>query len=235
MKAISFFSFALTLFLFSNSNAQDAKKKSYLLEDGSRINETVVNNVKEGFSETINPSGVVLSRGNYKNDFRVGNWFFFTNKDSLFLKYNYDTQKILFLDQSKILFANVDIETKDQNVKKNASIPVPIISIDQYLALLANVAEHQVPFGVETEAKDFKVEIVAFVNKDGKASYSMNYKLNNKEVSKKIEKLDNKIEVDWLPAHFDSKNLNSKFSVTLVYDNSKKDDKKTAHRRFNWN
>lgn len=215
------------------SYAQNSSKNvSYTLSDGTVVNETVVDGIKNGVSEMIDAEGKVLSRGKYKNDFKTGNWFFFTKKDSLYLKYNYDEKKILFFDPSKLYFVNVEIDTKDEKVKKGASIPLPLISIDEYISLLDKLIESKLSNELKLRGEGkYDIEVVATVNNDGKAKYSLNYKLYGKPFSKKIDQIDDKIIIDWIPASYEKTSLNSKFIVKLSYDF----ETSSGHKRFSWN
>ena len=155
----------------------------------------------------------VWMQGNYKNDERVGTWYFFDAKNKLAMRYNYDQKKLGYIDTTTLTDVNVKVLSGDQEAVKQASAPLPLCSIDYYLTLISNK--------IYASDGPTDAEITAHVNEDGKATYTVSYlKDNKKSAGKKLVLTDDKAALEWIPSMYNNKPLESEFTIRTTIDNS---------------
>lgn len=228
-------SFALVLILgsfYSLGFAQKASKKNVNLPDDSKFVYSVVDNSYSGIYEAKNKNGDVITRGKYLNDQRVGNWFFLNGDNTLYLRYDYDNKKILFVDGKSIAFATIKINTEKDEDKKLASVPLPLISIEQYASLLTTLVKDKIPSEVKKAHKALKVDIVAEIDVNGKAAYLAQYVVEDKVKTQRFDLLGQNYVIDWIPASLNNKKLSSQFSFNTEFSFPK--DEVGQMKRIKW-
>lgn len=232
MKTKSIFICLLVNLIFGYTFAQKSSRKTINLPDDSKLVYTLEDNSYTGLYEAKNSNGDIITRGNYLNDQRVGNWYFLNSDNSLFLRYNYDNKKVLFLDDKSIAFASIKINTEKEEDSKLASIPLPLISIEQYVTLLAALVKEKIPTEVKRANEKLKVDIIAEIDESGKASYLVQYLAAGKERTQRFDLLGQKYTIEWIPASLKDKKLSSKFSFNTEYAFPK--EEKGQLKRINW-
>ncbi|TFF40154.1 hypothetical protein [Mucilaginibacter psychrotolerans] len=208
-----------------SANAQRAEKKSRISDSTQLVYSTPDGQIKDGAYYIQNTkNNNVLVQGNYKNDVRVGNWYFFSGENKLVLRYNYDQKKVAYIDNSMFNTVGVEIPNVEEEVAKNASAPVPLCAIDYYTSLLSSEVYNF------NKGNSLKLEITAHVAIDGKATYYIAYVDNSKKTAPKEMKLKgDKFAIDWIPAMYNNQPIYSEFTVyaTLLEEGS-------GQRRFRW-
>ncbi|MBC7616436.1 MAG: hypothetical protein H7202_10250 [Pedobacter sp.] len=222
---------AFASFLINLTIAQEAK--TVILSDRSKVN-YILNDSKliNGPYMVVNAENKLLLRGAYKDNKRIGNWYAFNTNGNVFLRYNYDSNKLLFLDTVSMSRIKVEIKSKDSEITEGASIPFPILSVDQYVSLLGTefkriiLRENKNAFGT------IDVDFIANVDERGKAYYEAVYIADNIPTSKKLIISEKSFDLQWLPANYKGNTLASVFSVKVRVDLSAVG---VNLQRFNWN
>jgi hypothetical protein len=210
--------------------AQTAEKKAKINNVSMAVyNVDSKSHQKEGIYaiQNLSNDGLWL-QGLYKDDQRAGNWNFFNKDFKLSMRYNYDQKKLAFLDDNALKDVSVTILSDDEKVKKDASVPMPLCSVDYYLQLMANSLT-----AVNSKSGEADAEITAHVGTDGKATYSVIYLVDGKKSAKqKINLSDDKFVIEWLPSMYDSKPVEAEFTayVKITGNGSTVD----PIRRFRW-
>jgi len=222
----------IALFLgFGFSVSAQTVEKTIKLNNTSKLvyNVDESNNTKSGIYaiQNLKNNGVWL-KGNYKNDTRVGLWYFFDSKNKLTMRYNYDQKKLAFIDTAALGAVSVNILSKDPEIVKNASAPLPLCSVDYMVALIAG----KLNGGYGTSV----AEITARVDAAGKATYSVSYVKDNKKTDKKKIDFDtNNFWIDWIPSMYNNKPVESEFTVYATLNGSNDSSAPaSAVRRFRW-
>jgi len=210
----------------------EIKEKSVILPDDTKLTYQVdEKNKMNGLFTVINTSQQPLIRGSYKEDKRSGNWYCFSNDKSVFMRYNYDLNKVLYLDTVAIKKATIKVLSNNKEVAENASISLPVCSIDQYVSLLneeikASIPQNQVVYNRVT---DF--EITATIDEKNRVEYKYAYMFGNNKFERVLKPRASKFNIDWIPAMYADKAVASEFRVysqiTFTADNNRMS-------RFNW-
>ena len=211
-------SFIFTMIAIANAcYSQD--QKSAILSDQSTVN-YVVNDQKqlEGPFSIYRTKDEVFLRGSYRNNMRSGNWYAFNQEGKVFMRYNYDLKKVLFIDTVSINRLNVQVATKDSQIREKASIPFPVCSIDQYISLLGTELKRLILQENKGADGNLNVELVADVSKDGKANYYGLYNANGVNSKKRLILPDNNFKIDWIPASYNGEKYAATFSVKASID-----------------
>ena len=201
----------------------DETRVSYSLNDSKKLNGP--------YSVTKVDGNKVFLRGSYKDGERVGNWYAFNADGNVFLRYNYDQKKLVYLDTTSISRLKVEVLAKDQPIKDKAIIPVPIASIDEYVSLLGTEAKRQLLAENKNAEGTLDVDLVARVDPNGRASYEAMYTVQGISVTKRLIISEKYFDLDWIPANFEDKNYASVFTVRARINFSEKDP---TQRRFIW-
>jgi len=201
---------AINFGVLGTANAQ----KTIILSDQSKV-VYAMNNSKqiEGVYSVLREEDKVYLRGIYKDNTRTGNWYAFNDDGKVFLRYNYDLKKLLFLDTTSINRLKVEIDTKDPEVKEKASIPVPITSIDQYISLLGTELKRVVKTENKNADGTLEADLITKVDKNGKPTYQAQYLADGILVSKKLIISEKGFDIDWIPATYNGITYPSSFSV----------------------
>ncbi len=210
----------------------ELKEKSVILIDDTKLTYQVnEKNQLNGVYTIINTSMTPLIRGSYKEDQRSGNWYCFNADKSIFMRYNYELNKVVYLDTVAIKKATIKILSNDKNVAENASISLPVCSIDQYLSIMNEEIKQSINPNqiVYNKATDF--EITATLNEKNKVEYKIGYLFGKNKYEYVLKPKNSKFIIDWIPAMHDGKAVPSEFKlysqITFSTDYNKM-------ARFNW-
>lgn len=210
---------------------KEITQKTKILADDSRVTYNVnEKNKLEGAYFIENTSRNVWIRGSYKENQRVGNWYAFNNDKTVFLRYNYDLKKILFIDT--VALKRAEITIIDKNADGNESIVLPICSIDQYISIIKEAAKASFPKEQIIYNKVLPIEIIATVKSSKEVTYTISYKINGNNYAYDINNKNIDFDIDWIPASHNGKNLEAEFTIqsTLLFSSEK-----SEKQRFKWN
>lgn len=231
MKNLILSSLVLGASLVSFTLINSVQKEVKLIDESKLTYNLNEKNELHGAYSVENVKNVVTIRGNYTNNKRTGNWYCFNNDKSMFLRYNYDLKKILFIDTTAIKKAEIVVLDKNPDVVKNASISVPVCGLDQYLSLLRReISDNFPPMHMQYTAP-MDLEIVAKVDANGQAKYSVNYVFDKIARSLSVYGKNKEFVIDWVPAMYNGKGVASEFKMNAQVSFSNTD----GHKRFNWN
>jgi len=201
-----------TIHLFGSASIE----KSGVLSDKSKVIYHVTEDKKFDGPFTISTSdNKTLLRGAYKDNQRAGNWFCFNPDGTVFLRYNYDSKKLVSVDTKAISRAKFDIKGASEEVKTGASIPVPVCSVEQYISLVGVEFERQVLSENKSAQGTLEAELVANIDANGKASYSAVYQANNIAITKKLKFNEKLFNIEWIPSSYKGDKLASTFTVKM--------------------
>lgn len=211
-------------------SAQEAK--TTVLSDGTTLNYTLNDSKKlDGLFSVSESAEKVFLRGVYKNGERVGNWYAFNTDGGVFMRYNYDQKKLVYIDTTSVSRLTVEVLAKDQTIREKASIPVPVASVDEYISLLATELKRQILRENKDAEGELTADLVAYVDKNGVANYEGIYKAAGIPVTKRLILTEKYFDLDWIPASYDGKNYASTFKVKAKIDFS---EKESGKKRFTW-
>lgn len=231
MKNLILSSLVLGASLFSFTLIDGIQKEVKLIDDSKLIYHVNEKNELHGAYSVQNTKDNITIRGSYTDNKRTGNWYCFNNDKSLFLRYNYDQKKILFIDTTAIKKAEIVIIDKNPEAVKNASISVPVCPLDQYVSFLKKEISDVFPQPHMQYATPTSLEIVAKVDANGQAKYQVNYIFDKIKRSISVSGKSKAFVIDWVPAMYEGKGVASEFKVATEISFSNND----GHRRFNWN
>lgn len=200
----------------------DQTKVVYAMNDSKKLN---------GVYSVVKDDDKVFLRGVYKDNIRTGNWYAFNNNGNVFLRYNYDLKKLLFLDTTSINRLKIEIEAKDPEAKEKASIPVPISSIDQYISLLGTELRRMVLKENKNAEGTLDADLTTKIDKNGNANYEASYIVDGIPVTKRLIIAEKGFNIDWIPSSYKGVNYASVFSVKARIDFA---DKPGIKQRFIW-
>lgn len=213
-------------------SANGTQKTTYL-SDQSKLNYNVSDGkILDGAYELYTPDEKMTLRGAYKDNARVGNWYAFNADGSTFLRYNYGLKKLVALDTVAIQRVNYEIKSDNEEVKKGASIPVPICSIEQYISLIGTEFQRKTLKENKAATGTLDVDLIANVDATGKARYSAFYQIDGFKFNTKIVLSEKLFNIEWLPATYKGEGVASTFKVSFTADFS---PDPTKRQRFTWN
>jgi outer membrane lipoprotein-sorting protein len=213
----------------STSFAQESK--SVMLSDQSKVVFNSPDSKRLDGPYVVSNNDKVFLRGVYKNDVRAGNWYAFNENEKLFMRYNYDLKKILFVDTTSIGRLNINIDSSDPVVKEKASIPVPISSIDQYVSLLGTELKRIILKDNKNAQGALTADLVTSIDKSGKPSYYATYPADGVLVKTRLFITEKNFDLQWIPASYNGETYASSFSVKAKIDFGQKIP---GRQRFQW-
>ncbi|WP_157280204.1 hypothetical protein [Pedobacter borealis] len=224
--------FAAVALFASAQLSQAQEQKTSVLSDQTKV-VYAMNDAKklEGVYSVLKNDDKVFLRGVYKDNVRSGNWYAFNDNGNVFLRYNYDLKKLLYLDTVSINRLKVEVKTDDPEVKEKASIPVPISSIDQYISLLATELKRVILKDNKNADGTLDADLITNIDKNGKASYEASYTVDGIPVTKRLIISEKTFDIDWIPSSYKGVNYASVFSVKAKIDFAQKPGIK---QRFIW-
>lgn len=208
-------------------------QKTKTLSDDSKLTYNINDNNKlEGAYFIENTDKNVWIRGSYKNDERSGNWYGFNNNKTVFIRYNYDLKKLLYIDTVAIKKIELTIVSKDPEAVKNAPAPLPICSIDQIVSLLGERAKAAYPKDMIVYNKPTDVDIVARVKSADDVKYYVNYSIRGNNYSAEINTKNLDFDIDWIPSTYNGKVVEAEFKIPtqLIFSADA-----SRRQRFTWN
>lgn len=211
---------------------QAQEQKTSSLSDQTKV-VYAMNNAKklDGVYSIVKDEDKVFLRGIYKENSRTGNWYAFNNDGKVFLRYNYDLKKLIYLDTVSINRLKVEVKSNDPEVKEKASIPVPIASIDQYISLLGTELKRVILKDNKNADGTLDADLITNIDKNGKASYEASYTVDGIPVTKRLIISEKTFDIDWIPSSYKGVNYASVFSVKAKIDFAQKPGIK---QRFIW-
>ncbi|MEJ7557047.1 MAG: hypothetical protein WKF66_01985 [Pedobacter sp.] len=221
----------IILLLLSNlCVAQNKGAARETLPDGSTLTyNSLYGNLNGAYTISIENDPIL--RGSFNNGKRVGNWFFFNRDKSLFMRYNYDLNKLLSIDEKKLALAKTTVLSSDENISKKASVPIPLLSLDQYFALMSEEVKKVIAKGISRNVTRVEAQILAKIDTLGLASYEVVYKIKGKQTTQKFTPLFGTLNIEWIPAIYEGKRYPSEFS----YDSELELRQDAEHiKRFYW-
>jgi len=223
---------AIVFTLSSYCVAQAQEQKTIPLSDQTKVVYAINDSKKlDGPYSIVKDEDKVFLRGLYKNNERSGNWYAFNDNGKVFLRYNYDLKKLVFLDTLSINRLTVDVKTTDPKIKENASIPIPIASVDQYISLLGTELKRLILKDNKSADGTLDVDLITRIDKSGKPTYEASYKADGLDVVKRLVISEKAFDLDWIPASYNGQNYDSVFSVKARIDFTQKVGVK---QRFIW-
>ncbi|KQM65233.1 hypothetical protein ASE74_10220 [Pedobacter sp. Leaf216] len=233
MKTIlNLLSLILLFSLINQVSFAQNEQKTSVLSDQTKV-VYAMNDAKklEGVYSVVKDNDQVFLRGVYKDNARSGNWYAFNDNGNVFLRYNYDLKKLLYLDTVSINRLKVEVKTDDPEIKEKASIPVPISSIDQYISLLGTELKRMILKENKSADGSLDVDLITNIDKNGKANYMAAYVVDGIPVTKRLIIAEKAFDIDWIPSTYRGTNYASVFSVRAKIDFAQKPGIK---QRFIW-
>lgn len=213
-------------------STNEGEKTTYL-SDQTKLDYSVsYDKVLNGAYTLTTPDEKMSLRGVYKDDQRVGNWYAFNPDGSIFLRYNYDLKKLVSIDNNAIKRVKFDIPSEKKFDAADATIAVPICSIEQFISLVGSEFERKMRQENKSAEGSLSVDLTAFVDAEGNARYNANYVLDGINLSKKLIIKEKMFNIDWLPATYKKEKIASTFTVNMLL-NFTADP--TKRQRFVWN
>ncbi len=207
-------------------------EKSGTLVDQSKVTYNITEDKKLSGAYLIqDATNVTRIRGSYTDNKRSGDWYCFDQTGKMVLRYNYNANKLLSLDQDAVSALEIKVVDKDPDVATNARIPVPICSIEQYKKLLIEELKDQIPTKERTEKVSVTADITAIVDANGSAKYIAFYVLKGVEYKAILYTKDKLFNLEWLPAKYNDKTYKSEVKFSSTFDV----DPGSTTRRFVWN
>jgi hypothetical protein len=217
------------LCLGSSSFAQ--QQKSVILSDQSKLVFNSPDSKRLDGPYIVSSNDKVFLRGVYKNDMRTGNWYAFNENEKLFMRYNYDLKKILFVDTTSIGRLNINIASSDPVVKEKASIPVPISSIDQYVSLLGAELKRIILKENKNAQGALTADLITNIDKNGRPTYYATYPANGVLAKTRLFVAEKNFNLEWIPASYNGETYASSFSVKAKIDFGQEIP---GRQRFQW-
>jgi hypothetical protein len=225
---VSLLIIAITIASTFSTFAQTTKTVKYNSEAAVTYTVGSDGQTKDGLYYVKNTSNdATLMQGHYKDGKRAGIWYFFDAKKNLAKRYNYDQNKLVYLNNDELKGINVDVKGLDTVQAKEASVPVPLCSVD----VMRDILFRKV-YAYNTDDANGKMEsqLIAHVASDGTATYNVRYKTGKNFQIKKMD-VDNKdFKIDWVPSVYKGKPVEADF---IVYSDVALNS--AEHRRVRWN
>ena len=199
----------------------DQSKVSYNLSKDNKL---------EGAFEIKDVKDITRVRGGYKNDKRSGNWYCFDAAGKMVLRYNYDLKKIVSLDEDQLGGISAKVLDKDTDAVNNASMPVPVCSIDQMKKIVEEQLKNDIPAKMKAEGGQVTADFTIKVNPDGEAKYFAKYVFKDLSYTTMVYVKDKVFQIEWLPSRYKGKAYKSEVTFSSSFELVPGD-----HRRFIWN
>lgn len=207
------------------------EEKKATLVDFSTVTYYLNENKKLDSAYTIeNREKKVWLRGSYKESERTGNWYCFNSDGKVFLRYNYNLNKLLFLDTNAMKNVDVNILDDNKDIQDKASIPLPICSMDQYVSLFGSQIGNILSKDNSIVTADVPIEVVANLDRKGRVDYHLAYLVGNLTINTPLKLQETKFDVLWLASTYEGKIIPSEFRVKTIFKRGA-----ASNMRFKWN
>lgn len=210
--------------------AQTPKEKRKVLYENTELIYTVTEkNEKNGIILIKNlKEDKTYLKGFNTNDKPSGKWYFYNENGTLESHYNFDLNKLLYIDSAYLKKIDVAILDKDPEIVQNASIPTLLYPSHLFLKLIAN--DVQIPEEDFEGRNQIPVKLTVIIETNGKAEYFIEYSVGNLFTKKKVVLTTKSLDNIWIPAHYKTKNIKSSFEINTSINS----DSKAGHRKFTW-
>jgi hypothetical protein len=206
-------------------------EKTARLVDQSKVSYNVSENqVLNGAFEIKDVKDITRVRGGYTNDKRSGNWYCFDAAGKMVLRYNYDLKKIVSLDEDQLGGISAKVLDKDTDAVNNASMPVPVCSIDQMKKIVEEQLKNDIPAKMRAEGGQVTADFTIKVNPDGEAKYFAKYVFKDLSYTTMVYVKDKVFQIEWLPSSYKGKAYKSEVTFSSSFELVPGD-----HKRFIWN
>ena len=218
------------LLIMGIANAQTPKeKKKVLLEDTELIYTVTEKNEKNGpvFIKD-SKKGKTYLKGLNAQDKPSGKWYFYNEDGTLESHYNFDLNKLLYIDTAYLKKIEVKILDKDPEIVQNASIPTLLYPSHLFMKLIVN--DVQIPDADFAGKNQLPIKLMVIIQADGDTEYFIEYANGNLFTRKKVVFTTKFLDNIWIPSHYKNKNIKSSFAINTSINS----DYKAGHRKFNW-
>lgn len=185
---------------------------------------------KNGPISITDPKGTILLSGSFKNSVRTNDWYCFDKDGTVILRYNYTLKKLISLSDKQIVGLKFRTIDKDEEVIKEAQVPVPICGVEQFKALFIAEFYNQIPPKQKATKANLKGEVTAMINEKGSVKYFVKYVLEGYEYKTNVDPDTKAFAIEWIPSTYKDKSYKSEvtFDIDLSIEPS-------TERRFIWN
>lgn len=212
------------------ANAQTPKERKKVLFEDTELTYTVTDkNEKNGpvFIKDSKKDKTYLKGLNAK-DKPSGKWYFYNEDGTLESHYNFDLNKLLYIDTAYLKKIEVKILDKDPEIVQNASIPTLLYPSHLLLKLISNdVQISDADFGGKNQ---LPIKLTVIISDNGDTEYYVEYAVGNLFTKKKVVLTTKFLDNIWIPSHYKNKNIKSSFTINTSINS----DYKAGHRKFNW-
>lgn len=215
------------LLLWVTAFAQAKKEK---LNNGWEVSYSAENKDFNG-PYSISSADKAILRGSFADDQPKGNWFAFSKTGDVAVRYNFDDNQLLQIDQDLITQADINILSNDKTVKEEARISFPLISTDYYIDYLKTLVKQTIPSHVKQGEEKIPMEVTARIDENGEATYQAKYIAGNREYQPKLKIKEDALRINWIPAEHNGKQYASEFTVYFELALEDAPD----HKRVIWN
>jgi hypothetical protein len=212
------------------ANAQTPKERKKVLFEDTELTYTVTDkNEKNGpvFIKDSKKDKTYL-KGLNAQDKPSGKWYFYNEDGTLESHYNFDMNKLLYIDSAYLKKIEVKILDKDPEIVQNASIPTLLYPSHLLLKLISNdVQISDADFGGKNL---LPIKLTVIISDNGDTEYYVEYAVGNLFTKKKVVLTTKFLDNIWIPSHYKNKNIKSSFTINTSINS----DYKAGHRKFNW-
>jgi len=211
-------------------NAQTSKEKKKLIDESTELIYTVTDkNEKNGpvYIRDTKQNKTYL-KGTNNNNQPAGKWYFYNEDGTLESHYNFDLNKLLYIDSAYLKKIEVKILDHDPEIVQNTSIPTLLYPSHLLLKLIAN--DVQIPDADFGGKNQLPIKLTVIISANGDTEYYIEYAVGNLFTKKKVVLTTKFLDNIWIPSHYKNKNIKSSFTINTSINS----DYKAGHRKFNW-
>lgn len=173
--------------------------------------------------------GISFVRGQYQNGKPSGDWTCYKGDGKVSLKYNFENDKLSFIDKKVLLSQDYTIDARNVLAKKDARVPLLISSFEYYKQVLRDAFVEILRDKVKGEGGEVTVKYTAYIDKRGNVKYVADYVLDHLSYNVVIFPEDKKKLIVWVPSTYngDTYDAQASFSEEFVYN-------PRSYRRSRW-
>jgi hypothetical protein len=212
------------------ANAQTPKERKKVLFEDTELTYTVTDKNEKNGPVYIKDSkkDKTYLKGLNAQDKPSGKWYFYNEDGTLESHYNFDLNKLLYIDTAYLKKIDVKILDKDPEIVQNASIPTLLYPSHLLLKLISNdVQISDADFGGKNQ---LPIKLTVIIQANGDTEYYVEYAVGNLFTKKKVVLTTKFLDNIWIPSHYKNKNIKSSFTINTSISS----DYKAGHRKFNW-
>jgi hypothetical protein len=214
------------------ASAQTPKERKKVLFEDTELTYTVTEKNEKNGPVFIKDSkkGKTYLKGLNAQDKPSGKWYFYNEDGSLESHYNFDLNKLLYIDTAYLKKIEVKIMDKNPDIVQNASIPILLYPSHLFLKQISN--DVQIPEEDYNGQSNLAVKLKAIIQVNGGVEYSVEYLVERRTVERKIILSNTDLKNIWLPATYKGNHIKSSFSINTSVSSDKT---KSNHSKFYWN